>query len=172
VKDELLEGRTYPQLWLLVDVADREQPRLVGHEIVDLSPSAIELRSTATRLQGYAEQRERWRSVGPGPMLDRLGTEHRHQLSFGPDVAYCVEHDETRDIHEGRPFRHLMVRFSSRILTPATSAEIGLYFYGRRPAIFGYTDSNVAHGYIGLDWEKLEDADAERLLRREMHFSA
>ena len=170
--DDLLEGRKYPQLWLLVDVADRESPRLVGHEIVDLSPSAIELRSTARRLQGFAEQRERWRTVGPGPMLHKLGHEHQRRLSFGPDIAYCVEHDETNQIHMGRPFRHLMVRFGSQILTPATSAEIGIYFYGRRPAVFGYTDPNVAHGYIGLEWEKLDHDDAEWLLRRETHFNA
>lgn len=172
MSDGFSEGRKYPQLWLLVDVADGGDPRLVGHEVVDLSPSAIELRAAARRLQRFAEQRDRWQRVGPGSLLSRLHEEHRHQLSFGPDVAYCVEHDETNEIHQGRPFRHLRVRFRSRILTPATSAEIGLYFYGHRPAVFGYTDSNVAHGYIGLNWEKLEDVDAEWLLRREMHFSA
>lgn len=170
--DDLLQGRKYPQLWLLVDVVNQQKPRLVGHEVVDLSPSAIELRSVARRLQRFAEAREQWRQVGPGPALSRLDEEYRHRLSFGPDLAYCIERDATNEIHGGRPFRHLAVRFESRLLTPATTAEIGVYFYGRRPAIFGYTARDVAHGYIGLEWEELDSDDARWLLEREMHADA
>ena len=52
--------------------------------------------------------------------------------------------------------------------TLATSAEIGLYFYGRRPAAFAYTTPDTAHGFIGLDWDSLSDEDLRILLRREM----
>ncbi len=162
-----IDRRVYPQTWLLVDVADRE-PRLLGHEVVDLSPGAIELRHTARDLRDYADRRERWFRLVPEALLPRLGEEHRRDLSFGPTVAYCVEHDEANAVHGGKPFRHLAVRFASRVLTPATSAEIGLYFYGRRPAAFGFTATGAVHGYIGLSWEPLESRDVEWLLRREM----
>jgi hypothetical protein len=55
-----------------------------------------------------------------------------------------------------------------RLLTPATSAEIGLYFYGRRPAAFAYTAPDTTHGFVGLDWEALPEKDVRRLLNREM----
>ena len=80
----------------------------------------------------------------------------------------AVERDETLAIHGGRPFQHLAVRFGSRILTPATAAEIGLYFYGRKPAIFAFTAPDAVHGYVGLGWEPVESQDVEWLLQREM----
>lgn len=161
------DPRSYPQTWLLLDVVDRE-PRLVGQEVVDLSPGAIELRHVVRELRGFAEQRERWVSVRAEATDPRLAEAHRRTLSFGPSLGYCVEHDESRRIHAGRPFRHLLLSFTSRILTPATSAEIGLYFYGRRPAVFGFTAPGAVHGYIGLEWEPLGSADVGWLLRREM----
>lgn len=159
--------RAYPQTWLLLEMVERE-PRLVGHEVVDLSPGAIELRHVVRALRGFAEQRERWLPVRPEPAGDRLGEAHRRRLSFGPSVIYCVEHDASRTVHEGRPFRHLELRFPSRILTPATSAEIGLYFYGRRPAVFAAPGPGTMHGYIGLGWETLDSEDVRWLVRREM----
>ncbi|MFQ5688829.1 MAG: hypothetical protein ACE5HQ_00970 [Gemmatimonadota bacterium] len=165
-----LSGRSYPQTWILVDVARRE-PKLVGHEIVDLSPGAIELRQVARSLRAFGEQRERWLKLGPKSPLPRLSGRQRHQLSFGPTVAYCVEHDESRTIHRGRPFRHLALALGSR-LTPATSAEIGLYFYGRRPAVFGFTAADSVHGYIGMMWEPLSARDVQWLLERDMRTTA
>lgn len=162
-----LSGRTYPQTWLLLDVVDRGV-RLAGHEIVDLSPAAIELRSVARELRRYAEARERWRAVGEVSALTDLDEGHRHVLSFGPRVAYCVERDETSTLNGGKPFRHLSLATTRTALTPATTAEIGLYFYGRRPATFGFTGPRLAHGFIGMDWESLDGTDVDRLLRREM----
>lgn len=135
---------------------------------MDLSPGAIELRHIARELRRYAERRERWLAVRPGSLESLLAEQYRRTLSFGPSVAYCVEHDGTRRIHGGEPFRHLHVRFPSRILTPATSAEIGLYFYGRRPATFGIAAPGAVHGYIGMAWEPLDPGDIHWLLRREM----
>ena len=163
----LPDPRSYPQTWFLLDVVDKKEPRLLGQEVVDLSPGAIELRHVARDLRRHAEPRERWVRVQPAASEARLGEEHRHKLSFGPSLAYCIEHDGTRRIHRGEPFRHLQVRFSSRILTPATSAEIGLYFYGRRPATFGFTAPGAVHGYIGLGWEPLDPTDIHWLLQRE-----
>jgi hypothetical protein len=167
MSDDLLSARKYPQTWYLIDVAE-QAPRLVGSEVVDLSPGAIELRHAVRRLREFAEPRERWWQVEPASIIPKLGSEHRHNLSFGPRVAYCVEQDGTSELHAGRPFRHLALQFSSRLLTPATSAEIGLYFYGRRPAVFAFTAPGEVHGYIGFDWEELDSRDVERLLRREM----
>lgn len=161
------DPRSYPQTWLLLDVVERE-PRLLGREVVDLSPGAIELRHVTRSLRGYAEQRERWVPLSPEPAAGRLEDAYRRRLSFGPSIAYCVEHDESRRIHGGLPFRHLLLRFPKRILTPATSAEIGLYFYGRRPAVFGIAAPGAVHGYIGWGWEPLESDDVRWLVRREM----
>ncbi len=162
-----LAPREYPQTWLLIDVVDRS-PRLVGQEVVDLSPGAIELRHVAQELKRFATPSERWLSLRPEPPRLTARDEHRRSLSFGPTVGYWVERDDTLAIHGGRPFQHLAVRFGSRILTPATAAEIGLYFYGRRPAVFGFTAPGDVHGYVGLDWEPVEDRDVHWLLRREM----
>lgn len=162
-----LSGREYPQTWLLLE-AVAEGPRLVGHEVVDLSPGAIELRHTARALRGYAEARDRWVSLDGRGRWDRLGAEYRRTLSFGPEIRYCVELDERRRIHGGRPVRHLGIRMPRSGLTPATSAEIGLYFYGRRPAVFGFVESRRSHGFIGFDWEPLDREDAHWLLEREM----
>lgn len=162
-----VEPRRYPQTWLLLDVAERE-PRLLGHEVVDLSPGAIELRHCARALRTYAEAPERWIAVREDPVGPRLSDDHRRRLSFGPDVRYCVERDDSRRIHDGQPFRHLALRLSRRVLTPATSAEIGVYFYGRRPAVFGFTSPEAAHGYIGLGWEPLGSEDVRWLLEREL----
>lgn len=161
----LVPPREYPQTWLLVDVVDRH-PRLLGHEVVDLSPGAIELRQAAREMRSYGDDRGRWLREGKGSVLGRLAEGHRRRLSFGPHVHYCVE--VTRSVHRGRPFRHLALEFTSRVLTPATSAEIGLYFYGRTPAAFGFVRADRVHGFIGFEWEPLVQEDLERLLRREM----
>jgi hypothetical protein len=165
---ELISAREYPQTWFLLDVLGRE-PRLLGHEIVDLSPGAIELRSIARSLREQAEGRERWIPFRDVRTLDRLESTQVRRLSFGPEVGYCVERDLSNDVHGGQPIRHLAVRFSSRVLTPATAAEIGLYFYGRRPAVFACTAVNEVHGYIGADWDLISGRDLDVLLRRELH---
>jgi hypothetical protein len=161
-----LGRRDYPQTWLLID-AVREIPRLLGHEVVDLSPGAIELRHVANDLKRFADNPERWLAMGEKSAMERLGAEHHRTLSFGPLVSYCVEHDTRRVVHRGRPYRHLRVSRVGRALTPATSAEIGLYFYGRRPACFGIIEAETAHGFIGLNWEELTAADVQWLLGRE-----
>lgn len=165
-----LEGsdlRRYPQTWLLLDVVDR-RPRLLGQEIVDLSPGAIELRQVARELGATAEDRERWLPVGPRSPHEGLGAAHARRLSFGIDVSLCVERDGRHGVHAGRPFRHLRLRHASRSLTPATSAEVGLYFYGRRPATFGFVRADTAHGFVGFEWERLSDEDIAWLLEREL----
>jgi len=162
-----LEDRTYPRTWLLLEAVE-DGPRLVGQEVVDLSPGAIELRHAARALRGYAETRERWVDLDGEGRWARLGGEHRRELSFGPEIRYCVELDGRRRIHGGRPLRHLAVRMPRSGLTPATSAEIGLYFYGRRPAVFGFIGPRRAHGFIGLDWEPVGREDVGWLLEREM----
>lgn len=159
--------RRYPQTWLLLDVVDR-RPRLLGQEVVDLSPGAIELRHAARELAAAAEDRQRWLPVGPGSPVDRLDADQRRHLSFGLEVSLCVERDGREGLHEGRPFRHLRLRHAGGSLTPATSAEVGLYFYGRRPAVFGFARADTAHGFIGLRWEPLEDADVAWLMEREL----
>lgn len=161
------ELRRYPQTWLLLDVVER-RPRLVGHEVVDLSPGAIELRQAARELGALAEDSGRWLRVGPESPLAGLDRAHTRELSFGIEVSLCVERDERGGLHGGRPFRHLRLRHGSGTLTPATSAEVGLYFYGRRPASFGFVRADTAHGYIGLDWERLSGPDVEWLLEREL----
>ncbi len=167
---DLVEGlghREYPQSWLLIDVLER-QPRLLSREVVDLSPGAIELRHAANELRLFAEARERWITTRDESSLDDLDSRYRRDLSFGPRMIYCVEHDASRLIHGGKPFRHLSVWQGGSILTPATSAEIGLYFYGRRPAAFGFVAPGRVHGYIGMEWEALDTEDIRRLLSREM----
>jgi hypothetical protein len=159
--------REYPQTWLLVEAVDGT-PRLLGHEVVDLSPGAIELRSVARELRRVAENPERWLALGEQSVMDRLAGAHHRALSFGPRVSYCVEHDARRCIHGGKPFRHLRVRNANRVLTPATSAEIGLYFYGRRPAVFAFVRADTVHGFIGLEWEGLSSTDVNWLSEREM----
>jgi hypothetical protein len=163
----LLGLRSYPQTWFLLDIVGRE-PRLLGHEVVDLSPGAIELRALSRILREQAEGRERWIPFRDERTLGRLAVDHLRQLSFGPDVGYCIEHDESLRIHAGQPVRHLAVRLSSRVLTPATAAEIGVYFYGRRPATFAFTAADEAHGYIGLGWEPIRPNDVQALLSREL----
>lgn len=159
--------RRYPQTWLLLDVVDR-RPRLVGREVVDLSPGAIELRQAARELGTLAESSERWLRVGPDSPLAGLDGAHTRELSFGIEVSLCVEHDDRGGVHGGRPFRHLRLRHGSGTLTPAISAEVGLYFYGRRPASFGFVRADTAHGFIGLEWEPLSGSDVEWLLEREL----
>ncbi len=159
--------RRYPRTWLLLDVVDR-RPRLVGQEVVDLSPGAIELRRAARELGALAESSERWLRVAPESPLSGLDGAHTRELSFGIEVSLCVEHDERGGVHGGRPFRHLRLRHGSGMLTPATSAEVGLYFYGRRPASFGFVRADTAHGFIGLEWEPLSGPDVEWLLEREL----
>ena len=162
--------RRYPQVWLLLDVIG-ERPRLLSQEVIDLSPGAIELRHVARDLLGHAENPERWLPVRPGSPIDSLTEGHARDLSFGLQVSLCVERDGSRSIHAGRPFRHLRVRHPSRSLTPATSAEVGLYFYGRRPATFGFIRADTAHGFIGLNWEQLQPGDIQWLLERELQSS-
>lgn len=163
----LIHRREYPQTWYLLDVVGRE-PRILGQEVVDLSPGAIELRSVARELRRHAEDQGRWVPYGLQPMRDRVAPAHWRKLSFGPEVGYFVEHDESREIHGGRPIRHLSVRFASRVLSPATSAEIGLYFYGRRPAAFAFTRPDEVHGFIGVEWEPVSSADILKLIRHEV----
>lgn len=162
-----LDDRDYPQTWWLMDLVD-ERPRLLDREVVDLSPAAIELRRTARDLKGWADERERWVRMEPEGRWDRMGGRHRRSLSFGPSVGYCVEHDARGEIHEGRPVRHLVIEGGRSGLTPATSVEIALYFYGRRPAAFGYVESGRAHGFVGFEWDPLEREDLAWLLRREL----
>ena len=162
-----LGPREYPQSWWLIDVLD-QQPRLLAQEVVDLSPGAIELRHAAADLRRFAESRERWQPMMEASPLDALEAGHCRDLSFGPSLVYCVEHDGRRAVHAGRPFRHLSVRTKRSSLTPATSAEIGLYFYGRRPAAFGFVAPGRVHGYIGMDWEPLSSGDVQKLLKREL----
>jgi hypothetical protein len=162
-----LHGRRYPQTWLLLEAVE-EGPRFLGQEIVDLSPGAIELRHAARSLRGYAEEREHWLSLDDEGRWTRLGEPHRCELSFGPEIRYWVELDRRGRIHAGRPVRHLALRARGRQLTPATSAEIGLYFYGRRPAVFGLIGPERVHGFIGFDWEPLSGEDVEWFLAREM----
>lgn len=162
-----LEGRTYPQTWLLLEAVE-EGPRLLGQEVVDLSPGAIELRHVARALRGFAESRDRWLDLDGRARWERLGEGYGRSLSFGPEIRYCVEVDGRRRIHEGRPVRHLAVRMPRSGLTPATSAEIALYFYGRRPALFGFVEPGRAHGFIGLGWEPLGREDVHWLLEREL----
>lgn len=163
----LIGTRKYPQTWYLLDVVGRE-PRLLGQEVVDLSPGAIELRALTSALREHAESQERWLPYRDERTLGRISSAYWRQLSFGPEVGYCIEHDESRVMHGGRPVRHLALRFSSRVLTPATAAEIGLYFYGRRPAAFAFTSADEVHGFIGAEWEPVSSGDLEVLLRREL----
>ena len=163
----LLSTRRYPQTWYLLDVVGRE-PRLLGQEVVDLSPGAIELRALARALREHAESQERWIPFRDERTLGRMPSTYSRRLSFGPEVGYCIEHDESRVLHGGRPVRHLALRFSSQVLTPATAAEIGLYFYGRRPATFAYTTADEVHGFIGVEWEPVSSGDLEVLLSREL----
>lgn len=162
--------RKYPQTWVLLDVL-KEELRVRGREVVDLSPGAVELRQAVRDLRGFAEEREHWFEVGEQSNIDRLGENYRRSLSFGPELRYCVERDTAGRLHEGEPFRHLGVWFGSRVVTAATSAEIALYFYGRRPAVFGKAAPDRAHGFIGLDWKPLAHADARELIRREQRFA-
>lgn len=162
-----LVRREYPQTWLLLDVVNREKP-VMGQEVVDLSPGAIELREAARSMKGYADERGRWLELDERSRWPRLSDRHRRELSFGPVLGYCVERDTRERIHDGEPFRHLTIRSSSRILTPATSAEIGLYFYGRKPAVFGFVDSERTHGFIGYQWEPIARDDVRWLLEREL----
>ncbi|MFB6240861.1 MAG: hypothetical protein ABEJ46_04785 [Gemmatimonadota bacterium] len=162
-----LSDREYPQSWFLLDVVD-EEPQLVGQEVVDLSPGAIELRTAARELRDFAEERGRWLPLGAESNVEGIDGAYRRQLSFGPSVRYCVEHDEREELHAGRPIRHLCLDFDGRRLTPATSAEIALYFFGRRPAAFGFTSRDRAHGFIGLEWEPVSREDLQDLLSREM----
>lgn len=160
------EDASYPRTWLLLDFVDR-QPRLLGKEVVDLSPAAIELRRAARELRGFAETPSRFLQVGAESNVASAGEGHRRRLSFGPDLRYVVEHDPRGEIHAGEPFRHLRVEFASRVLTPATAAEIGRYFYGRRPAVFARTGQDLTHGFIGMDWGSLSQPDVLSLLERE-----
>jgi len=162
-----LAARRYPQTWLLLDVVE-SGPRLLSQEVVDLSPGAIELRHVVRDLRGHAENPERWLSLGPVSPIGRLAAEQARHLSFGLQVSLCVERDDTREIHTGRPFRHLRLHHPGGTLTPATSAEVGLYFYGKRPATFGFVRADTAHGFIGLDWEQLDSTDVQWLLAREL----
>jgi hypothetical protein len=133
MSDLALDQPEYPRTWLLIDVVDRS-PRLVGHEIVDLSPGAIELRHVARQMRGFAEPSDRWVKVGPRPGSPEPGDGHTHVLSFG-------RRDERDPRRTSVPAPRCP--FGSRILTPATAAEIGLYFYGRQPAMFGFTAPDV-----------------------------
>ncbi|MDT8436377.1 MAG: hypothetical protein RRA92_06430 [Gemmatimonadota bacterium] len=159
--------RQYPQTWWLLDVIEDEL-RLLGGEVVDLSPGAIELRHASRELRAWSDLPENWLAAGPASPLAGLTGRHRHALSFGPRLEYLVERDGSGALNDGRPFRHLRIRHPVRTLTPATAAEIGYYFFGRRPAGFAFLSAGTAHGFIGLDWERVGSRDLERLVRREM----
>ena len=167
VADDRSPEDAYPRTWLLMDLLE-EGPRLVGREVVDLSPAAIELRRTAEKLRSWADERERWLRTDEHARWPRLAREHRRELSFGPELAYWVERDASEQLHDGRPVRHLVVHNDPDSLTPATSAEIGQYFYGRRPAAFGRVARDRTHGIVGFEWDPLDREDARRLLVREM----
>lgn len=156
----------YPRTWFLLDMVE-ERPRLLGREVVDLSPAAIELRTAARELKGWADERDRWLEIDGRGRWDRLEDRHRRSLSFGPEVAYCVERDGRRRIHDGKPVRHLVVRTPEGSLTPATPAEIALYFYGERPAALGFAARGRVHGFVGYGWEGLSREDVRWLLDRE-----
>ena len=166
MRDLSFATNTYPRTWWLVDVADREL-RLIGQDVVDLSSGAMELRHAVRELERSAEPQESWLAVVDAALLPRLPEHHVRPLSFGPQVAYCVERDASAGLHAGKPFRHLALRSGPSLLTPATAAEIGLYFFGRRPAVFGFTSPGEVHGFIGVGWEPLAAEDAGWLLRRE-----
>lgn len=167
MSDDRSAGDAYPRTWFLMDMLE-EGPRLVGREVVDLSPAAIELRRAAEDLREWADQEERWLRIDEHARWPRLDADHRRELSFGPEVAYWVERDASERVHEGQPVRHLVVQSSPDSLTPATSAEIGQYFYGRRPATFGRVARDRTHGLVGFRWGALDREDARRLLAREM----
>jgi hypothetical protein len=169
VSSRLIEipRREYPQTWWLLDAAESEL-RLIGTEVVDLSPGAIELRHVARELRAWGDRPENWVAASAESPLAAVSERHRRALSFGPRVDYLVERDHTGELHAGRPFRHLRIRSEGRALTPATSVEIGLYFFGRRPAGFARTAARTVHGFIGLDWEGLDGADVESLAQREL----
>lgn len=156
----------YPRTWFLMDMVEN-RPRLLGTEVVDLSPAAIELREAARELKGWADDRDRWLEVDGRGRWERLEGGYRRSLSFGPEVAYCVERDGRRRIHDGKPLRHLVVRTPEGSLTPATPAEIALYFYGRRPAALGFAAPGRVHGFVGYDWGELSREDVRWLLERE-----
>ncbi len=159
--------RQYPQTWWLLDVVDSEL-RLLGGEVVDLSPGAIELRHASRELRGFADQRANWIPAGGRSPLDALPARHSHALSFGPRLCYAVEYDATRALHGGRPFRHLRIRSHPRPLSPGTAVEVGLHVFGHRPVGFAYTAAGTAHGFVGFDWESLDASDVLRLAQREI----
>ncbi len=139
-----------PSRWITIDP---RPPGYIGHEIVDLSPGAIELRHLARELRALAEAQENWVDLRelegdwsgwPG---DR--PEHVRDLSFGVRLIYTVDYDGERELFRGKPVRHLAVRGSTQAPTPATVGEIASYFYGRRAAQMRITPSGTWKGECG-----------------------
>lgn len=158
-------GPAGPSRWVIIDM---RPPGYVGHEIVDLSPGAIELRHVARALREFAEQRQNWIDLAeldrdwnrwPGERPD-----HIRDLSFGVRVIYAIDHDPARGAFEGKPVRHLAVRGAERTPTPATIGEIATYFYGRRSAQMRVTPEGLAHVVVGMDWQQLDPGQLISLL--------
>ena len=154
-----------PSQWIIIDP---RPPGYIGHEVVDLSPGAIELRHVARVLRALAEQRENWVDIRelkgdwaswPGDRPD-----HVRDLSFGVQLTYAVDFDAESELFDGRPIRHLAVKGAKRPPTPATVGEIATYFYGRRAAQMRITPSGRAHVVVGMGWEQLDPAQLIRLL--------
>ena len=158
-------GEPGPSRWVIIDP---RPPGYIGHEIVDLSPGAIELRHAARALREHAERPENWVDLAeleggwdrwPGDWPD-----HIRDLSFGVRVIYTIDHDPVTGVFEGRPVRHLAVRGAKKMPTPATIGEIATYFYGRRAAQMRIVPSGLAHVVVGMNWEQLDPRQLMRLL--------
>ena len=160
-----LDSVASPSHWVIIDP---RPPGYVGHEIVDLSPGAIELRHIVRDLRSFAEQRQNWIDLAelegdwgrwPGDRPD-----HIRDLSFGIRLIYSVDHDPATGVFKGKPVRHLAVHGSKRTPMPATIGEIATYFYGRRAAQMRRTPSGRTHVVVGLDWEQLDPVQLMKLL--------
>lgn len=154
-----------PSQWIIVD---SRPPGYIGHEIVDLSPGAIELRRVAKELRGVAEQRRNWIDLvelggdwrrWPGERPD-----HFRDLSFGLRLIYGVDYDQEKRIFRGDPVRHLAVGGARSRPTPATVGEVASYFWGRRAAQMRIDASGLAHVVVGMNWEQLDPNQLMKLL--------
>ncbi|MFQ5844732.1 MAG: hypothetical protein ACE5JG_07055 [Planctomycetota bacterium] len=158
-------GDAGPSRWVIIDP---RPPGYISHEIVDLSPGAIELRHVAQALREHAERPENWLDLaeleGDWNKWPGERPEHIRDLSFGVRVIYTVDHDPLTGVFEGKPVRHLAVRGERRTPTPATIGEIATYFYGRRAAQMRILPSGLAHVVVGMDWGQLDPQQLMRLL--------
>ena len=154
-----------PSRWVIIDP---RPPGYVGHEIVDLSPGAIELRHVARALRDHAERPENWLDLAeldgdwkkwPGERPD-----HVRNLSFGVRLIYTIDHDPQTGAFKGKPVRHLGVHGEKHRPTPATVGEIASFFYGRRAAQMRILPSGLAHVVVGMDWGQLDPQQLLKLL--------